>query len=347
MRRGWVALLLLTACEVQAPDSPAAKPQAPASGPPPEVAIVVRAGLLPGRPVPYRLTIKNGTGDVLIPVSAEATEGVGVASFFRPVLGKISYDRSSDRYLENAVALQSSKDVLYRTALQPGEAMVEEMDVRYPRAGTVTEKVNLLFQRLSPAQFDSLVYVGASDSIPRVFEPVGMISDKSAREGALLSGFYLRLSRLPESADTTIEVVLPEVPPAVAARIRTAGLDPGAAIAASWSGGWVAGDTSRSILVTGDQTKPLAGVPIDVIRMIDGVDGDVPFCVTGASREEIAPVFQGYDIVPHNCLHVSVPRVAMMRILGKIGSSGYAVRVSDNQYHAALDVFRPGAADRK
>lgn len=337
------AAILAGACEhslKSADAGPTEEPIRASSGPAPETALVVRANLLPGRPIPYRLTLRNVTDDVLVPISAEASAGVGIASYARPVIGDVTYDAQTDRYLENPVVQRSASPVLYRAALFPGEAIVEDIDVRYPHAGAATEKVRVLYHRLSRSEFDSRVYVATGGALPRRFAPIGLLSDKSAREGALLAGFYLRLQRPPEAVFATVDVEMPAVPPAVAVRIKTAGLDPEGALASSWTAGWIAGDGERSVVVTGDQTKPLPGVPIEVIRMIDAVQGEVPFCINGATREEIAPLFSGYEIIPHKCLHVSVPRDAILRTLEKIGGAGYAVVVTDFQLHGALDIAK-------
>ena len=45
------------------------------------------------------------------------------------------------------------------------------------------------------------------------------------------------------------------------------------------------------------------------------------------------------EIVPHQCLHVSIPKEAILRTLEKVGGSGYDVLISD-QVRLALDVTK-------
>lgn len=308
----------------------------------PEVSLVVRASLVAGRPVPYRLVLKNTTRDVIVPILAEATAGVGRARFSRPVAGEITYDAASDRFLENPAQPASGERSLYRSALFPGEALVQDFDVRYAHTGEAHEVVKVRFHRLSRSDFESHVYVGAGGTLPKRFAPLGLLTDPVAREGALLAGFHLRAEAEPETATGTIDVEMPEIPASITAKIVAANLDAGDVLSASWAGGWVAGDGERSVVVTGNDARALSlpGIPFDVVERIDLVSGEVPFCITGAKKEEITPFFPNREIIPHDCLHVSVPRESILRVLEKISAAGFAVSVSDEHLKGALDLVR-------
>lgn len=329
----------------EGPAIPAAT-QLPAEGPP-RVSVVVRAGLAPGRPVPYRLTFENRTRDVLVPFSVEASDGAGGSTWGRTVAGEVVYDESADRFIETPVYTAqegggaSGNRVLLRSALFPGETLVEEFEVRYPHTGSVEEKMKLLFHRLTPEEFEVRCYVGSSEALPRRYAPLGRIRDPSARRGALLAGFYLRTETPPESAFGEIELTLPALPPAIATRFQKAGFEADRAMAADWAGGWLAGDSERSVLVTAaGATRQLSGVPFEALQVIDGAGADVSFCVTGAKREEIAPLFPGREIVPYKCLHVSMPRKDILPVLERISNSGFAVAPVAFQLREALDLKR-------
>lgn len=373
-RRAWLAALLLfaagcsgsgataapaatspTPAADEGPAIPAAAPDLPEEGPP-RVSLVVRAGLAPGRPVPYRLTFENRTRDVLVPFSVEASDGSGGSTWGRTVAGEVVYDESTDRFVETPVyTVREGGDtdhrVLLRSALFPGETLVEEFDVRYPHTGSVEEKVKLLFHRLTPAEFEVRCYVGSGESLPRRYAPLGRIQDPSARRGALLAGFYLRTERPPESAFGEIALTLPALPPSIANRFKTAGFEADRAMAADWAGGWLAGDSERSVLVTAaGATRQLHGVPFEALQVIDGAGSDVSFCVTGAKREEILPLFPGREIVPYKCLHVSMPRKDILPALERISNAGFAVFPVAFQLREALDlkkVAKPKAVPTK
>lgn len=343
---GAAALAIVAGCETtpsaQAKTGPSATSHheaASASGMP-DVSVQLRAAVVAGRPVPYRLLITNESSDVIVPISAEAKEGKGLARFSRAVAGEVSYDAASDRYLENPLLRATAERVLFRAAVFPGESLVQDLDVRYPRSGEVSETVRVLYHRLSRSEFESSVYVDAGGAVPRRYSPVGLLSDKVAREGALLAGFLVRTDRDPEAITGTIQIDLPAVPAAIAAKIQAAGLEPDDVLSASWAGGWIAGDADRSLLVTGDSVRALPGVPFPVVQRIDVVEGAVPFCITGATRDQIAPLFAGYEIIPHECLHVSVPRDAILRTLEKIGGAGWSVELSNAHLREALDLVK-------
>lgn len=324
---------------------------------PPRLSLVVRGALVPGRPVPYRLTFENRTRDVLIPITAEASDGSGGATWARSVVGEVTYDEGKNWFVETPIhgGPQSSAgspdgppDVaraLFRSAVFPGETIVHDFEVRYDHAGTVSETVRLLYHRLNAEDFDQLCYVRSGDGLPRRYEPVGNLQDRSARLGALLAGFYLRAPEKPESVAGSIELVLPGLPPAIVTRIERAGFEAERAMAADWAGGWLAGDAERSVLVTpAGVTRPLRGVPFEALQVIDDAGNDVSFCVTGAKREEIAPFFTGREIVPYKCLHVSVPRTDILPTLERMGAAGLSVRRVSFESRVALDVVREGAA---
>src|SRR5439155_24862823 len=97
---------------------------------------------------------------------------------------------------------------------------------------------------------------------------------------------YLRPARPQESVAASLQLELPAPPGAIAKRIADAGFAPEKAIEAGWAGsGWIAGDEERSILVgpTGGGSRLLPGVPYAAVQVIDQTQGDVSFCVTGAS----------------------------------------------------------------
>ncbi|HVO29523.1 MAG TPA: hypothetical protein VMV18_02255, partial [bacterium] len=195
------------------PTAPAATAAAkPASGAMPEVTLAVRAALVAGRPVPYRLVLKNVTSDVIVPVSVDATTGTGRARFSRPVAGEVTYDASTDRFLENPARAATGERVLYRSALFPGEALVQDFDVGYTHTGEAHETVKVRFYRLSRSDFESHVYVGAGGTLPKRFAPLGLLTDSVAREGALLAGFHLRVDAEPETATGGIDVDMPDIP---------------------------------------------------------------------------------------------------------------------------------------
>ncbi|HVO30009.1 MAG TPA: hypothetical protein VMV18_04710, partial [bacterium] len=128
----------------------------------------------------------------------------------------------------------------------------------------------------------------------------------------------------------------------ITAKIRAANLDADTVLAAPWAGGWIAGDAERSVVVTGNDARALLlpGIPFDVVQRIDVVSGEVPFCITGAKKEEIAPLFPNREIIPHECLHVSVPRDSILRVLEKISAAGFAVTVSDEYLKGSLDLSK-------
>jgi len=330
----------------EGPAIPVQTAELPEEGPP-RVSVVVRAGLAPGRPVPYRLTFENRTRDVLVPFSVEASDGSGGSTWGRTVAGEVVYDESTDRFVETPVytvqegtgVVPTDNRVLLRSALFPGETLVQEFDVRYSQTGSVEEKVKLLFHRLTPAEFEVRCYVGSGEALPRRYAPLGRIQDPSARRGALLAGFYLRTETPPEAAFGEIALTLPALPPAIANRFRTAGFDADRAMAADWAGGWLAGDSERSVLVTAaGTTRQLPGVPFEALQVIDGAGSDVSFCVSGAKREEIVPLFPGREIVPYKCLHVSMPRTDILPALERISTAGFAVFPVAFQLREALDL---------
>ena len=133
-----------------APASPTPGDEGPAIPPPvdlpeegpPRVTVVVRAGLAPGRPVPYRLTFENRTRDVLVPFSVEASDGTGGSTWGRTVAGEVVYDESADRFVETPVysvveKAEKGNRVLLRSALFPGEALV------VPRSGAGLQQCNV------------------------------------------------------------------------------------------------------------------------------------------------------------------------------------------------------------
>lgn len=332
-----------TPADDEAP-KPTATVELPPAGPP-RVSLVVRAGLAPGRPVPYRLTLENRTRDVLIPILATASDGDGGTSWAREVAGEVAYDAETDRYVETPVygvqpgSRTDTRQSIFRSALFPGETLVEEFEVRYGHTGAVEEKVKVEFHQLSPAEFERNCYVSAGDTLPRRYGPVGRWQDPSARRGALLAGFYLRTDKPPASAVGEIALTLPALPPAIATRIKAAGFEPDRAMAADWAGGWLAGGAEHSVLVTAaGATKPLPGVPFDALQVIDGAGADVSFCVTGAKRDDLVPLFPGREIVPFKCLHVSVPRKHILTALERVSAAGFAVTPTDFQAREALDV---------
>lgn len=330
---------------VGADEGPIVDPIRESTGTIPVVTIAVRGELVAGRPVPYRVTVENVTADVLIPISADAQMGRGGARWAKPIVGEVLYDAEGDRFLENPVAQRASSHQFYRSAIAPGEALVEEFEVRYEAAGPIAEQFRVLFHRLSESEFDQRIYVATGGGVPRPYGPVGLLADPGARRGALLAGFLLRADRAPEAVTTAFEFTMPSVPPSVATKITAAGFSPARVLAASWASGWITGDDQRSLVVpqTG-APRTLAGIPFSALQVVDQTAGNVSFCVTGASREEIAPLFKGYDIVPHKCLHVSVPKDEILKTLEGISSAGFAVVPIDFQLREALDVVKRKAS---
>lgn len=345
---GFAIVMTVSACQhgmVAGDEGPPVDPIRESTGTIPVVTIAVRGELVAGRPVPYRVTVENVTDDVLVPISADAQLGRGGARWAKPIVGEVLYDAEGDRFLENPVAQRASSHQFYRSAIAPGEALVEEFEVRYEAAGPIGEQFRVLFHRLSEAEFDQRIYVATGGGVPRPYGPVGLLTERGARRGALLAGFLLRAERAPEAVTTAFEFTMPGVPPSVATKITTAGFAPARVLAPSWASGWLAGDDQASLFVpqTGAPRK-LLGIPFSALQVVDETAGNVSFCVTGASREEIAPLFKGYDIVPHKCLHVSVPKPEILKTLEGISAAGFAIVPIDFQLREALDVVKRKAS---
>lgn len=341
---GVALVVAAAACQrglVGADEGPIVDPIRESTGTTPVVTIAVRGELVAGRAVPYRVTVENVTGDVLVPISADAQMGRGGARWAKPIVGEVLYEAEGDRFLENPVAQRASSHQFYRSAIAPGEALVEEFEVRYETAGAIAEQFRVLFHRLSESEFDQRIYVATGEGVPRPYGPVGLLTERGARRGALLAGFLLRTDRAPEAVTTAFAFTMPAVPPSVSTKITAAGFSPARVLAASWVSGWIAGDDQRSLVVpqTG-APRTLAGIPFSALQVVDQTAGNVSFCVTGATRDEIAPLFKGYDIVPHKCLHVSVPKAEILKTLEGISGAGYAVVPIDFQLREALDVVK-------
>ncbi len=334
------ALLLAAACDRRPESVPSAE-----AGPAPQIEVAIRGSIVAGRPVPLRLTLSNETADVIVPVSASFENGKGEARWGRAILGEVVYDASSDRFFENPEAQVSSPNLIYRSVLMPGERLVEDLDVRYQTLGTTKERARVVFHRLTASEFEQRVYVAVGGMMPRRFQPVGLLPEGPPRTGALLAGFFLRSERPTETAVTEFSFEIPALPAVIVKKIEAAGLSPERAIAADWAGGWASGDAEHSVVIapTG-ATKSLAGVPFSAMHVIDDSVGNISFCVTGASRSEIEPLFPGYEIVPHKCLHVSVPRDEIMATLERISERGYEIKPIAFQLRDALDIVKRGRA---
>lgn len=346
MKAARLALLGLAALVGCESSEPVTVQSAEASGPAPRVSVVVRGSIVPGRPVPLRITLSNDTPAVIIPVSASFETGKGEARWGRAILGEVVYDAESDRFLENPVAQRSSPNLIYRSALMPGERLVEDLEVRYQTIGPTKDQARVVFHRLSASEFEQRVYVGIGGMMPRRFQPVGLLPEGPARTGALLAGFFLRSDRPTETAVADVAFEIPALPSVIAKKISAAGLSPERAISAQWAGGWAAGDEERSVVITpAGATKMLPGVPYSALQVIDDSVANVSFCVTGASRAEIEPLFAGYEIVPHKCLHVSVPRELIMATLERISARGFEIKPNAFQLREALDVVKPAGGE--
>ena len=226
---GLVAIAAIAACQrgmVGADEGPIVDPIRESTGTIPVVTITVRGDLVAGRAVPYRVTVENVTGDVLVPISADAQLGRGGARWAKPIVGEVLYDADGDRFLENPVAQRASSHQFYRSAIAPGEALVEEFEVRYESAGAIAEQFRVLFHRLSESEFDQRIYVATGEGVPRPYGPVGLLAEPAARRGALLAGFLLRADRAPEAVTTAFAFSMPSVPPSVATKITAAGFSP-------------------------------------------------------------------------------------------------------------------------
>lgn len=341
-----VVALLGLACQkgLSAPDEGAA-PEAirDATGPAPEISVTMRGDPVAGRPVPYRIIIENRTREVIVPISAEARTGAGGTRWARPIVGEVRYDAQADRYVENPVAQRASSQSLFGSTLAPGESLVEDFEVRYGTTGELHETFRIVYHRLAPSAFEERAYVASGTGLPRRYLPLGLLST-DARKGALLAGFFLREPGSPEAASGTFSFTMPSVPAPIAARMEKAGYPPDRAIAAPWAGGWVTGDGEASVVVAAAAVRKLAGIPFDAMRMIDATEGNVSFCITGASREEVTALFPGREIVPYKCLHVSVPRADILPSLERISAGGFRVEPIEFQLREALDVVRGATA---